>query len=265
MLRLALAAVAALATVSAHAASFAGNWRVDRATLQFSAKPYTVTIRDGEYFCDCASPPERVKADGQFHPRTGSARSDAMMAQILSPTRIKIASRLRGALIYEGEMTLGEDGRTTAIVSRDYSAPGGKPLEFRSTALRVAPAPAGAHALSGQWRDTAEGAEYPDAVARMTIEQAGRRYTFRWGDGVTWTGVLGGASAPLVGDKFGARAMLVRTRGGGLEMVATTGGKIDSRTRFTLTPDGARLRGASTNAGTGRTDRWEMTRNAPPS
>jgi hypothetical protein len=55
--------------------AFGGTWKVDINQVKSSDKPIIITLKNGEYSCNC-TPPIKIKADGADHAVTGHPRYD---------------------------------------------------------------------------------------------------------------------------------------------------------------------------------------------
>lgn len=199
-MRRALAAVAlVLCAAPAQAASpFDGLWVTDLDTQAGQAGFDKYLVTNGIYECDSCTPPRHYPADGKMRPVVGAhtpvsesvriAGARTMVTRIVEPQMVRVTT-----------MTVAPDGQTATYVSLDKWP--GRPKRLRTVyvAKRVAPAPRGAHAVSGSWR----GLRYVDVPIEyrsVRLTQADGRFSrsdFRYG---RYTARIGGPAAPVTGD-----------------------------------------------------------------
>lgn len=144
-------------------------------------------------------------------------------------------------MVRETTMTVAPDGRTATYVSLDRWPGRTKRLRTEYVAKRVAPAPPGAHVVSGSWL----GLRYvavPEEYRSVRIIEVNGRFTridFRHG---RYTAVIGGPPVPVTGDgkdifRAVVRSADARTR---IETVSLDSKPLVERT-YQVSPDGKSL------------------------
>jgi hypothetical protein len=251
MIRATFAAIAVLAiSTPALAGPFDGTWKADMSTFKASAKPYTRLLANGHYHCTCSTPPEDFAADGKFHAVTGHPGYDEAMGAIVDARTVRLAYKLKGHLNAEVISTVSADGKTVTDKWTDTSSP--HTVTGEAEEIRVEPAPKGAHAISGAWRDSNKMSISATGMS-VTIAQAGDALKVSSTDGTSYTAVIGGPAVKISGSAAGG--MMALSRQGPHTLVASYshGGKVLDRDVWTFNPDGKTVVLTSTNLASERT------------
>lgn len=220
--------------------SFTGTWKGDVKASQPSKKPDIFSISNGVFSCPTCVPAVTVPADGAFHAVSGHAYFDEIAVSILSPTSVTRATRLGGKPAGESTTTLAADGKTARVAFTDLTASNGVPVTGEAVVERVAPAPAGAHAVSGAWRDTSQ-ATVSDSGLTFQMAVKGNTVEFQSPTGSAYTAVLGGPQAPVTGDRGWTSVMVKRTGPATILETDYRAGKPITVLTMTVTPDGHRM------------------------
>lgn len=194
-----VAAALALSAGPAQAPSpFDGLWvqQLDTQADQAGFDKYLVA--NGIYECDSCTPPRRYPADGRMRPVAGAhtptsesvriAGARTMVTRIVEPQMVRVTT-----------MTVAPDGHSATYVSLDKWPGRAKLLRTEYLAKRVAPAPPGAHAVSGSWRGLRY-VEVPVEYRSFDLSEANGHFSrsaFRYGH---YTARIGGPAVPLTGD-----------------------------------------------------------------
>jgi hypothetical protein len=167
-----------------------------------------------------------------------------------------IVTRIEGPTLSRvTTMTVAPDGQT-ATYSADDKRPGVKgPLHTIYIARRTAPAPAGAHAVSGTWK----GIRYvavPEQARTIILRVEGDRFVYRHALGYSFTARFGGGFVPVRGPyKTPVFAAVRRRDSPTIEETRKSEGRIVTVRTYTLSPDGRELAMATTDSATGQTFR----------
>ena len=234
----ALACAAALAATPAFARSpFDGSWKADPASIQWPSKPDIYVVQGGVYSCRSCLPAFTIPADGAFHAVLGQPYFDQQSVRVVDSRTVAIVQRKSGRQVGESLSTVSPDGRTLSYRFRDTSSPTGKIVAGSGAAERVGSGPAGAHAISGSWRQSKLDAISPEA----------RRVSLRLDDGILHlsapTGIaydarIGGPPVPIRGDLAATLAAVRQVGPATLVETDTRGGRIVCVTTMTLQPSG---------------------------
>lgn len=234
------------AVATAEAASLEalnGNWKVDLASLKFSGRPDEYLLKDGSYSCVSCTPPISLAADGQFHPVPDRPYFDSMSVKVVDDRTVQIRRQEDGKDASTVEIKLSEDGNSMTAKFRDMTNPA-KTIEGSSTAKRVGPAPAGAHAMSGKWQPDRVG-EYSQDALDISFQVTGDTVTSNF-QGQSYTATLGGPAVPVQGDTGGTTVKVERD-GNGIKETYVRGGKEVSVSTITPGADGQSINITSTD------------------
>ena len=200
-----------------------GTWRADLASLKFEGKPDDYLLQGGSYTCSTCIPPLTVAADGAFHAVADRPYYDSMSVKAADARTVEIRRRKGGKDVSSATLQLSEDGNVLTTKFTDATTPNAPPVVGSSTAKRAGPAPAGAHAVSGQWTPDRVG-EYSEEALNITYAIDGNAVTST-SQGQTWTAELGGPAVPIKGDIGGTTVTVAREGTNGLRETYVRGGK----------------------------------------
>jgi hypothetical protein len=235
--------VAAALLVSAFAApalaqsGFDGTWKADLGSVHAPQKPDVFLIRGGVYTCRSCVPVVTLRADGAFHPLHGHPYYDEESAKVVGPRIVEFAQRLKGRTVDHSTGTVSADGKTLTFAFTDTSATNGKVVTGSVTERRVAPAPAGAHALSGSWR-TDKYSDVSDAGLIVSYRLVGNVLHMSTPTGQSYEARVGGGAVPIHGDPAGTMSAVRRLGPATLQETDTRGGRIVGVATMTLSRDG---------------------------
>lgn len=158
------------------ATSFDGTWRLKLESMQFSGAPDKYEISNGNYTCGSCAPAFTVKADGADQATPVHTGRDHLAVTVVSATVVELSNKVGGKVTATDTVTVSADGSKLTVKSVDYTGP--KPVTFVATEKRVAPAPKGAHAISGSWM-TDSVPEVSEAGRVMVVQSTpnGLKYT----------------------------------------------------------------------------------------
>jgi len=141
----------ALCLFSAEARSqspFDGTWVIDTSKNEnlASEKPRVLSVADGVF----RDGDRRLKADGSDQKVPATGYWDTVSVSIVDDRTVEITSKKAGKPMYTETDTVSPDGNTLTKVMKDTTE--AEAVTFVSDFRRIAPAPAGAHAVSGSWQ-----------------------------------------------------------------------------------------------------------------
>jgi hypothetical protein len=250
MIRMTLAAAAALMIATpVLAGPFDGTWKGDMSTYKASSKPYTRELAQGRYHCTCSNPPEDFVADGKFHKVSGHTDYDEAMGEAIDAKSAHFAYKLKGAQIYDSTATASDDGKTLTVKWTDTSSP--KAVTGEDQEIRLGPAPKGAHAISGLWRDS-DKASVSDTGMAATIAQTGKTVNLHGSNGMSYAAVIGGPFVKVGGSSAGDLVSVSMQGPRTLVETYKEGGKIVTRTVWAFSADGKSVRVTSMDVPSGR-------------
>ncbi len=198
-----------------------GVWQADLETVKFEGKPDEFLLQDGTYKCNTCIPPLAVAADGQFHPVADRPYYDSMSVRAADDRTVEIKRRKGEREVSSSTMQVSADGNTISNKFRDATNEGNE-FEGSTTLRRAGPAPAGAHAISGQWTPEKVG-DYTEDALKVTVQVDGNTVTSSV-QGQTYTAELGGPAVAVQNDPGGTMVAVSR-EGAGFKETYTRDGK----------------------------------------
>jgi hypothetical protein len=216
---------------------FDGTWKADLGSVRAPQKPDVFAVRNGIYTCSSCVPAVTLKADGAFHPVRGHPYYDEESVKVVDARTLAFAQRLRGKALGHSTDTVSADGRTLTFAFTDTSSPTGKVVTGSGTEHRVAPAPAGAHVVSGAWR-TDKYQNVSDAGLLISFKMVGDVLHMSTPTGQSYEARIGGGAVPIHGDLAATMATVRRLGPATIQETDTRGGKPVGVTTMTLSRDG---------------------------
>jgi hypothetical protein len=200
-----------------------GTWKVDLASLKFEGKPDEYLLQGGTYKCNTCIPPLTVAADGEFHAVADRPYYDSIAIKTVDDHTIEIRRRKGDRDVSSATQTVSADGNVLTTKFKDSTTPNAPPIEGSGTARRSGPAPAGAHAVSGQWTEDRIG-DYSAEALNITYQINGNTVTSS-SQGQSYTAQIGGPAVPIQGDIGGTTVAVAREGATGLRETYTRDGK----------------------------------------
>lgn len=226
----------AAAAESASLEALNGTWKVDLASLKFEQKPNEFLLKDGTYSCSTCIPPLTAPADGQFHPVTDRPYYDSLQIKAVDDRTVEFHRKKGDKEVSSTVFQLSEDGKTMTTKFVDATTPNSPPIEGTATSTRAGPAPAGAHAISGQWMPD-KFADYSQAALDMVYKISGNTVT-QSSQGQGYTAELGGPAVAVQNDPGGTMVAIAREGANGLRETYTRDGKEIGLSTIVPSPDG---------------------------
>ena len=167
-----------------------------------------------------------------------------MSVKAVDDKTVEIHSQKGGREVSSRRMSVSADGNTLTRKFQDATTPNAPAVDGPSTSTRAGPAPAGAHAVSGQWTPNQVN-EYSEDALNATYKVEGNKVTWS-GQGQTYTAEIGGPAVPVTGD-IGGTTVTGHQDGDGLKETFTRDGKVVSEAVTTVSADGKSLTWVSTD------------------
>ena len=256
MLRTFAFAAAFLAAPAVAQSPFDGTWRVDLASATVDAKPNEFRLAGGTYACATCLPFYSVKADGAFHAVRDRPYWDEVAVSAVDPRTIAYRYRKNGTVVSETTQALSADGNSLNIRVRNTNNGAGAAVDSTAMLTRVGPAPAGAHAASGQWK-AAPATSSSDAALTFVVKIEGDRLHFASpGMGESLDATFGGPFVLNAGDPGKTMTKAERLAPNVFRLTDMQLGKVTGVTTYTVAADGQTITGDWTdprNGAKGRT------------
>ena len=127
---------------------FDGTWIIDTGKNEnlASEKPRVLSVADGVF----REGDRQIKADGSDQKVPATGYWDTVSVRIVDDRTVEVISKKAGKPMFSETDTLSADGNTLTQVVKDTTE--AEAVTFESDSRRIAPAPVGAHALSGSWQ-----------------------------------------------------------------------------------------------------------------
>jgi hypothetical protein len=216
------------------AATIDGTWKTDLKSLQLDAKPDQYLLKDGQFSCPTCTPPLTVAADGAMHAVTGRPYADHISVKVDDDHNVTRTNQKGGKTTGTTKYSVSADGNTLTVNFDDES--GTKPVTGSYTEARAAPAPAGAHAISGSWKQQSY-ANVSDEGLTVTFKLDGNVLHMTAPTGQSYDATIGGPDVPIKGD-IGGTTAAVTNNGDAFVETDKRNGKVVSITTMTPGSDG---------------------------
>ena len=226
---------AANGSASAAAASIDGTWKTDLSTMKVDSKPDEYLLKAGQFSCPTCTPPLTVAADGAMHPVTGRAYADNISVKVDDDHNVTRTGQKAGKTTGTAKYSVSADGNTLTVNFDDES--GTKPVTGSYTESRVGPVPAGAHAISGSWKQTKPPTSVSDEGLTATFKLDANVLHMTSPTGQSYDATIGGPDVPIKGDIGGTTAAVTKS-GDSLVETDKRNGKVVSVTTMTPASDG---------------------------
>jgi hypothetical protein len=229
-------ATAAPEAAAADLSALNGTWKTDRESVKFEQKPDEYLLKDGTYSCNTCIPPLTAAADGQFHAVADRPYYDSLSIKAVDDKTVEFHRKKGDREVSSSVITVSADGNSATAKFHDATTADAPPIDGQSSLKRVGPAPAGAHAISGQWIPEKVN-DYSDAALSATYKIDGNKVTWS-GQGQTDTAEIGGPAVPVTGDIGGTTVQVADDGAGGLKETFSRDGKVVNETVTTVAADG---------------------------
>ena len=214
---------------------FDGTWITKLDTAKFPTKPDKYNLANNIYECLTCVPKVSVKADGTDQKVTGHPYFDTIAVKVVNASSLEIIQKKDGKVIFSDTETISTDGKTLTDSWTDNS--GTQPVTGHATSIRVAPSPAGAHALSGSWRT-----DKVDNISSngLTTTYQGTENGLKMSDqnGNSYDAKFDGKDYPINGDPGHTMVSLKRIGNDTIEETDKRDGKVVGVLRLTVAKDG---------------------------
>lgn len=218
------------------AAPFDGTWVSDMKTVKITGKPDTYLVQDGMFTCDACVPELKIKADGSDQRVTGHDYYDTASARVVDAHTVEMATHKDGKLVAKRTLTVSADGKTMTEEFVTYD--GATQSSGKLVATRVAPAPPGAHALSGSWRAQNEGSTISADLLTVTYQQSANGLKMSSPTGQSYEAKFNGKEAPVAGDPGNTMVSLKRIDERTIQETDRRKGKITDIATYKVSADG---------------------------
>ena len=229
-------ATAENASAAAAGDVISGTWKADLSTVQIEQQPDQFLLQGGQYSCKTCPSPYTVAADGAFHAINGPY-ADHVAIKVVDDHTILRTSQKGARQIGETKITVSADGKMLTAEFTDTSTPNAPAVKGKYTETRVAPAPAGAHLVSGSWKP-AKIENVSDEGLTVTYKLDADTLHMSTPAGQSFDAKLDGTDAPIKGDIAGTTASVKKTGDNSFEETDKRDGKVVGIGTFTVGAEG---------------------------
>ena len=243
---------AATEVAAADLSALNGVWKTDLASAKWEGKPDEFALKDGSYTCSTCIPPLTAVADGEFHPVADRPYYDSLSVKAVDNRTVEFRRKKGDKDVGSSTMNVSEDGNTLTNKWQDRTT---TPATDGTVSLkRAGPAPAGAHAISGQWS--------PERVQDMTEEALNVSYEIAGNkvkstvQGQTYEAELDGPAVPVQNDPGGTTVAVTREGANGLRETYSRDGKVVAVYTIVPNADGKSVSIVNTDPRDGSKTSW---------
>jgi len=231
---------------------FDGTWKTRKDSIQMTGKPDVFSLGNGMYECRSCAPAYQIKADGTDQPVPGHSYVDHEAVSVQGPMSVAFTDKKAGKVMSTQTMTVSADGGH--LTTKWTSYVGEKPISGSQTEKRVAPAAAGAHAISGSWMLDSV-AEVSDAALTTVLQSTDNGMRMVW-NGQTTDARFDGKEYPTMGDAGKTMVSLKKISDYQMEETDRRLGKVTDVTLWTAAKDGKTLSAVDTDPQHGTKTSW---------
>jgi|ERR1700733_2787264 hypothetical protein len=255
-MKLLVALVVLLPGVAWGQAPFDGTWVTKIDSIKTTGKPSTYLVSDGMFSCDSCAPALKIKADGSNQKVSGHAYFDTASARVLDAQRVEFITHAAGKMVDKQTYTVAADGKTMVVDFVDYT--GIKPASGSVKHDRVAPAPAGAHGLSGSWQLTALGSNFSADLLTVTYTETPGGLKMSSPTGQSYDAKFDGKEYLTAGDPGKTMVSLKRIDARTIEETDSRQDKVTDVVRSTVSTDGKSMHVVDEDKAHGSTTKFTM-------
>ena len=221
-----------------------GTWKADLSKLKFPEKPDVIVVKDGRYQCPTCVPTKiDIAADGQDQKVTGNPYFDTMSVKIEGPKTVETITKKDGKIVGKERDVVSEDGNQFTSEWTGRTAPDSPEMSAKAVHTRVAPGPAGAHAISGSWR-TEKATDVSESLTTVTFKSIENGLEMSQSNGTSYSAKFDGKDYPYKGDPGTTAVSLKRIDARHIVETDKRDGKVITVVDMTVAPDGDTLTSA---------------------
>src|SRR5262249_34220908 len=214
---------------------FDGTWMTKLDTAKLPTKPDKYSLTNNIYECLTCVPKVSVKADGTDQKVTGHPYFDTIAVKVVNASSVEIIQKKEGKVMYTDSATVSSDEKT--LTDKFTDTTGTQPVTGEFTSTRVAPGPAGSHALSGAWR-AEKGNNVSSNGLTVTYQGTEKRLKMSDQNGNSYDAKFDGKDYPIQGDPGHTMVSLKRMGDDTIEETDKRDGKVVGVYRMTVSKDG---------------------------
>ena len=235
---------------------FDGTWVIDTdKNRDFAAeKPIALSLADG-IFRDS----NRVlHADGKDQNVPVTGYWDTVSVRIVDEHTVEVTSKKAGKPMFMEMDTVSPDGNTLTQVVKDMTE--AETVTFESVFRRIAPAPSGAHAVSGSWQIFKQSRSANSTI--ITYKCTSQGFSAETPLGEKFDAKFDGKFYLIEDDPAHTMVAVKRIAANTVEMTNQRDGKVVFVVRLEVTPDGKAIHASSESKEDGSVKTWGLHKKA---
>jgi len=248
----ALLLVVLFPTASRSQSPFDGTWVIDtNNNRNFAAeKPIAFSIADGMY----RDGDRVVKADGKDQKVPATGYWDTVSVRIVDDHTVEVTYKKTGKPMFTDTDTVSPDGDTLTQVVKDTTE--AEAVTYESVFRRIAPAPPGAHVLSGSWQIFKQSRSANSTI--ITYKCTSQGFSAETPLGEKFDAKFDGKFYLIEDDPARTMVAVKRINANMVEMTNQRDGKIVFVVRLEVMPDGKAIHASSESKEDGSIKTWEL-------
>ncbi|MGB2663474.1 MAG: hypothetical protein WAK48_05695 [Candidatus Acidiferrum sp.] len=231
---------------------FDGTWVIDTGqNRNFAAeKPIALSLSDGIF----RDGNRVLKADGKDQKVPVTGYWDTVSVRIVDEHMVEVTSKKAGKPMYTETDTVSPDGNTLTQVVKDTTE--AETVTFETGFRRIAPAPPGAHVLSGSWQIFKQSRSANSTI--ITYKCTSRGFSAETPLGEKFDAKFDGKFYLIEDDPAHTMVAVKRINANTVEMTNQRDGKIVFVVRLEVTPDGKAIHASSESKEDGSVKTWGL-------
>jgi hypothetical protein len=233
---------------------FDDTWVIDtKKNRNFTAeKPIVFSVADGVFrYGDRV-----IKTDGKDQKVPPTGYWDTVSVRILDDHAVEVTSRKAGKPMFTETDTVSPDGNTLTQVIKDMTE--AETVTLENVFRRTAPAPPGAHFLSGSWQIFKESRSANSTI--ITYKCTSQGFSAETPLGEKFDAKFDGKFYLIEDDPARTMVAVNRINANTVEMTNEGDGRIVFVVRLEVTPDGKAIHASSESKEDGSVKTWELHR-----
>ena len=240
-------------SVSRSQSPFDGTWVIDtdNKNRNFAAeKPIAFSLADGMF----RDGNRVLKADGKDQKVPATGYWDTVSVRIEDNHTVEVTSKKAGKPMFTETDTVSPDGNTLTQVLKDTTE--AEAVTFETEYRRTAPAPPGAHVLSGSWQIFKQSRSANSTI--ITYKCTSQGFSAETPLGEKFEAKFDGKFYLIEDDPARTMVAVKQINANTVEMTNQRDGKIVFVVRLEVTPDGKAIHASSESKENGSVKTWEL-------
>jgi len=248
----ALLLVVLFPTASRSQSPFDGTWVIgtDKNRTFAAEKPIAFSIADGMF----RDGDRVVKSDGKDQKVPATGYWDTVSVRIVDDHTVEVTYKKAGKPMFTDTDTVSPDGDTLTQVVKDTTE--AEAVTYESVFKRIAPAPPGAHVLSGSWQIFKQSRSANSTI--ITYKCTSQGFSAETPLGEKFDAKFDGKFYLIEDDPARTMVAVKQIGANTVEMTNQRDGKIVFVVRLEVTPDGKAIHASSESKEDGSIKTWEL-------